>query len=843
MCQRQRKLNIHRDVAKAAKEQRELIAIEPNEAAANAVQEQIELSVIGPHGEAHEHALHRIELSAIGPKDASQRLVHVQIEVSPGEQKDAPQDEVQDQTQSHRMQLKNLYETKQMYLGSRHGGSTQELEPGQEDLSVIRKKNGAKEPEQETARLSAIGPKDASQELIHVQIGLSAIRPQDAAQEHVQDQIELSVIGQKDAAQEPGEEKMELSSDGHGGSNDTLPPINESISPIREASCKIPPVEISPVLQPAPGGASNCQGSSSAPPTLLKRILDEHDNFAKECSEDTLMDNTFQLPYIAIGYFDHDGGSLSLGKYNVHMYIPRGALPKKSLQQVYIYVNPNAPPVDGIHPPQVALSPVIQCGPPGLKFLDSVVLQFPHHASENSSWMLYTKICSDEDAAYKAWHPLDGEEDGIVVSTENKKVVLLMKHFTGAALVGEPSSTSSKMVHVGAFGGSCTESDTSYAVRIHAWDDDPVAKQKVLDMEKELESKPLDVYRDMLVHHSHGGVIVALENLKTGWELEENTSQKQEISKSRVWRFPKNSVTFDMRRQLPRAESDLMQLLPGADGVIYQCISESDTTSTEDRIRLSIRPKQGKIATSHKEASKTCTEEKVRTAITRRVHGLMDGDYGGFSEALVQKLCQHLDTEKQPQLDGTCPGPTWGRSSVKRHRSSRKSIKGDDQSMEKTGVITEASGSVQRVSEIPLRSAPGSNSDVSGSIPCQISTEVDDQKRLRRLAEKLGPEWETLATELGCTSENLFRIKEDKRNCVVNQIFTMLVEWRQRGGRLDESILADALGKAKRFDLAQQFREMTSGIRRRRVSSISGRSISGCSISGRSISRLSINLQ
>ncbi|XP_038064806.1 uncharacterized protein LOC119735172 [Patiria miniata] len=671
---------------------------------------------------------------------------------------------------------------------------------------------------------------------------------------------------------------------------DAMVAINESISPIREASCKIPPVEISPVLQPAPGGASNCQGSSSAPPTLLKRILDEHDNFAKECSEDTLMDNTFQLPYIAIGYFDHDGGSLSLGKYNVHMYIPRGALPKKSLQQVYIYVNPNAPPVDGIHPPQVALSPVIQCGPPGLKFLDSVVLQFPHHASENSSWMLYTKICSDEDAAYKAWHPLDGEEDGIVVSTENKKVVLLMKHFTGAALVGEPSSTSSKMVHVGAFGGSCTESDTSYAVRIHAWDDDPVAKQKVLDMEKELESKPLDVYRDMLVHHSHGGVIVALENLKTGWELEENTSQKQEISKSRVWRFPKNSVTFDMRRQLPRAESDLMQLLPGADGVIYQCISESDTTSTEDRIRLSIRPKQGKIATSHKEASKTCTEEKVRTAITRRVHGLMDGDYGGFSEALVQKLCQHLDTEinshNWTELARDLLGEGLRSNDIARQESpSKETIKvyfagcradntsdkpavqhliekfaseivdivrnevrraweeGQPSGMEKTGVITEASGSVQRVSEIPLRSAPGSNSDVSGSIPCQISTEVDDQKRLRRLAEKLGPEWETLATELGCTSENLFRIKEDKRNCVVNQIFTMLVEWRQRGGRLDESILADALGKAKRFDLAQQFREMTSGIRRRRVSSISGRSISGCSISGRSISRLSINLQ
>ncbi|XP_038064867.1 lysosomal acid lipase/cholesteryl ester hydrolase-like [Patiria miniata] len=128
-------------VSRKAREQKESLAIGPNEAAADAAKEQI-------------------ELSAIGPKDASQQLVHVQIELSPIGQRNAPQDVAQDQTCPK--------------------DAAQELVHVQIEVSPIRPNDAAQNLVQDQ-----IGSKDEAQELEG--IDLSAIEPKDAAQEPAQD--------------------------------------------------------------------------------------------------------------------------------------------------------------------------------------------------------------------------------------------------------------------------------------------------------------------------------------------------------------------------------------------------------------------------------------------------------------------------------------------------------------------------------------------------------------------------------------------------------------------------------------------------------------------------------
>ena len=211
--------------------------------------------------------------------------------------------------------------------------------------------------------------------------------------------------------------------------------------------------------------------------THLQKVLKEYDKLTQVFSQEKLIGRIFQLPFIAISYFTCEGGSLSLENYNVHLYIPRGGIPEGRLQQVYIYVNPNAPPVVGMDPPDVVLSPMIQCGPPGLKFLDSVVLSFPHHAQEESKWELGVRMCSDDDNASQSWYPIDGKADGILVSSKGNRGILLMNHFTGVAMVGQPSSSSCKMVRIGAYGALFDPSENWYSFRVHVWNDDEVAKQ------------------------------------------------------------------------------------------------------------------------------------------------------------------------------------------------------------------------------------------------------------------------------------------------------------------------------------------------------------------------------
>ncbi|XP_038064813.1 uncharacterized protein LOC119735180 [Patiria miniata] len=579
--------------------------------------------------------------------------------------------------------------------------------------------------------------------------------------------------------------------------------------------------ETSSVVLSPPENEGELQGSPPTPATHLNRILQEHDNFAKDCSEDTLKDNTFQLPYIAIGYFDHDGGSLSLDKYNVHLYIPRGALPKDSLQQVYIYVNPNAPPVDGIDPSDCVLSPMIQCGPTGLEFLDSVVLSFPHFAKEGSGWELRAQLCNDEEGSLKTWKTLAAGVDGEVVSTKDKTVVLLMKHFTGAALVGQPSATSTKIMKAGVFGSPFDPSDGRYSFRFRLWNVEPVVGENVFEMEKEMSSEQLDASKLLKVCRS-GDVHAEIENIKEGWELAIPCLQKQTIPIERIWKLPTDFVTFHLDRRNVNEASSCKG--PSCESSIFQSSIETGEASNGDKAHFIIIPPKVKESKRERdeqspcyscrqdaahEICPSCKEAMIGVRVPKK-RELSDGDYGGLSEELVRTLSQQRDMARVVVgLADVGHSVMQAQDSLKVFFGRQRARGVQDRTAVKRLLESLDKHIVKKVRE-ELQGAENSPDD--GSISkgrtddCSwLASEIDDEKRFRWLASRLGPEWEALATELECTNADLFKIKEDNRYDVSNQIFTMLVQWKQRWGWLDNRILAGALEKAGRRDLAQQF--------------------------------------
>ncbi|XP_038062392.1 netrin receptor UNC5D-like [Patiria miniata] len=206
----------------------------------------------------------------------------------------------------------------------------------------------------------------------------------------------------------------------------------------------------------------------SQKPNHLQLVLDEVNKLTEKLPESEQLDSRLQLPYIAVGYFDEKGGSLSLDEYGVHLTIPRGALAPGSPQQVYIYVDPTAPPPnDAVELTEVALSQCVKCGPKGLLFAESVVLSFPHHAvliGQRCDKLVVRK--RDEDSQDGQW------EDGNPALVTEKMVTVLIDRFLENVLVGKLTPGSGKRLKVGAFGCRLDPGCRQYAFRVHIWNDD-----------------------------------------------------------------------------------------------------------------------------------------------------------------------------------------------------------------------------------------------------------------------------------------------------------------------------------------------------------------------------------
>ncbi|XP_022086032.1 uncharacterized protein LOC110976774 isoform X2 [Acanthaster planci] len=566
------------------------------------------------------------------------------------------------------------------------------------------------------------------------------------------------------------------------------------------------------------------QDGLSTKRTHLQLILKEYDRLTAGLSDSEQLENVFQLSYMAIGYFDQRGGSLALVKYKVHLYIPRGAIPAGSPQKVYIYVDPSAPPIEGLHQSNIALSPMIQCGPTGLTFLDTVVLSFPHHAKAGLGSNLWALICHDDEAPSKEWQFLR-LEDGILVMIRDRKAVLLLKHFCGAALAGELPVA--KMMKVGAFGEPCDPQEECYPVRIHIWNDDPVAEQKVMDTEMSYGSntKPLDVFRELEVEYVLGDVQLEIKGLTAGWEP--GPSHLQTIQKKRVWRYCTNSVTFAFDRQ-QNCDARLRCY-----GHVYQDdLEESVGAENGDKVEVLIRPSHSQpakgVAASEmsvrpgdlcskcrkgetEDFCQTC-KDKLAKAYFKKERGQMYGDYGGLSPQDVEVLCWLLEAglEKYARLDqlierliGAGDSLITFRDVLKLFFASQREEKVSDQ--DALGLLGKEFDSMpQREAARIVREHLDSTRECVKRGASNLSDdEIIEEQRFRQLARDLGPEWEELATNLGISYKELSKIKSEYAGSVNNQIFDMLCQSRTK----PTSDLIEALRDVERRDLAEQLEE------------------------------------
>ncbi|XP_051918961.1 tight junction protein ZO-1 isoform X8 [Hippocampus zosterae] len=133
----------------------------------------------------------------------------------------------------------------------------------------------------------------------------------------------------------------------------------------------------------------------------------------------------------ARGVFNSNGGVLSSIETGVSIIIPQGAIPEGIEQEIYFKVcrdNSILPPLDK-EKGETLLSPLVMCGPHGLKFLKPVELRLPHCASMTpDGWSFALKSSDSSSGDPKNWQnkTLPGDPNYLVGAN---CVSVLIDHF------------------------------------------------------------------------------------------------------------------------------------------------------------------------------------------------------------------------------------------------------------------------------------------------------------------------------------------------------------------------------------------------------------------------------
>ncbi|XP_071237723.1 tight junction protein ZO-1-like isoform X15 [Salvelinus alpinus] len=147
---------------------------------------------------------------------------------------------------------------------------------------------------------------------------------------------------------------------------------------------------VKPQISPQPTDLDS--GMDTFTRTMDNRSKYQHNNInavpkaipvSPSALEDDDEDEGHTVVATARGVFNCNGGVLSSIETGVSIIIPQGAIPEGVEQEIYFKVcrdNSILPPLDK-EKGETLLSPLVMCGPHGLKFLKPVELRLPHCAS------------------------------------------------------------------------------------------------------------------------------------------------------------------------------------------------------------------------------------------------------------------------------------------------------------------------------------------------------------------------------------------------------------------------------------------------------------------------------
>lgn len=130
-------------------------------------------------------------------------------------------------------------------------------------------------------------------------------------------------------------------------------------------------------------------------PRDYKRTNSSNSNKSTVSEVSRMMWNISNIPenadpkMVAWGLVDHNGGKFTIGNTGVSLTVPPLAIPEGRTEGIYIAIIDQEKEHPQVASKESLLSPVVKCGPTGLKFQRPVILSMPHCALlEEGAWNL-----------------------------------------------------------------------------------------------------------------------------------------------------------------------------------------------------------------------------------------------------------------------------------------------------------------------------------------------------------------------------------------------------------------------------------------------------------------------
>uniref|UniRef100_A0A673D0N0 Tight junction protein 1a n=1 Tax=Sphaeramia orbicularis TaxID=375764 RepID=A0A673D0N0_9TELE len=186
------------------------------------------------------------------------------------------------------------------------------------------------------------------------------------------------------------------------------PKFNHNLLPNDKPEISSSPVK--PQISPQPQNADHDSGLDTFTRTMDHRSKYQQNNInavpkaipvsPSALDDDDDEDEGHTVVATARGIFNSNGGVLSSIETGVSIIIPQGAIPEGVEQEIYFKVcrdNSILPPLDK-EKGETLLSPLVMCGPHGLKFLKPVELRLPHCASMTPDGWSFALKSSDSSS-------------------------------------------------------------------------------------------------------------------------------------------------------------------------------------------------------------------------------------------------------------------------------------------------------------------------------------------------------------------------------------------------------------------------------------------------------------
>ncbi|XP_071962607.1 netrin receptor UNC5B-b-like [Antedon mediterranea] len=199
--------------------------------------------------------------------------------------------------------------------------------------------------------------------------------------------------------------------------------------------------------------------------------------------------NAFCLPYFRAGIFDKRGGSLTFEEAGITLLIPPGAIQQPTPQLIYIYLHNGNQNSLGITSNMMATSPVVFCGPSGMKFNERVLLSYQHCANIiNNNVELITLRTETEPDQIPNFYNLSDDNDSLTLVKGNT-VTLMLPHFTGHTTVVQCEQESvpivqEKWLDLMLFSSQMQEDEYYLQVRLYCSNQTPDARYLILEDER-----------------------------------------------------------------------------------------------------------------------------------------------------------------------------------------------------------------------------------------------------------------------------------------------------------------------------------------------------------------------